>query len=513
MKFNLLLAIILLFPSSLVFAQKNQKTISKSTSSDYDTAYMIHYRFLEGKLEIPKQIKWHPPVYRPLIIRIDNINRGAFKIVVTNRDSLLAVNDPTPFNTAFQQLQKVRPAVDEADESAKKLQDVMKGPKEVPDKAKESNKLVATIAIQKNFSEPNDSSDIKFNDVKKLSATDAEQRISTYYNLKRIFYRLENIKHQLLSKADSISCELTRVQRSLSTLKNQFLTKEEFITRYSITEDSLRDQLLKTKHIYSEVPGLAEDMKTWEERSKKYFNDTFFRAIDQAQLKNVTEVYNSIHVDSLLSSLDKINLALNYLGRNEFYRFTSPPITPMGDIIILKVAITAIDKDSTQPDNEKIYELKLFTKNRFRFDFSTGIGTLFNLSNRSYSLIPGGADSATIKKNPGNEKFIPVIAAFLHGGYDIGASFKPALTLGLSLDASSIDITTVLFGISAMMGREERLILTGGWAMKKISTLRSDFVAGQTYAKIDIGSTIPTESVFKGGWFLALSYNLTNKAK
>jgi hypothetical protein len=120
-------------------------------------------------------------------------------------------------------------------------------------------------------------------------------------------------------------------------------------------------------------------------------------------------------------------------------------------------------------------------------------------------------DSVLIFENSSRQQWNPVIAAFLHAGWDIGSAIKPAACIGLSINTATLDLTTVLVGGSLMLGRSDRFVLSGGWAFKKVNVLSGKFEAGKAYPKTDVGSSVPLENVFRSGGFVSLSYNLTNK--
>lgn len=76
-----------------------------------------------------------------------------------------------------------------------------------------------------------------------------------------------------------------------------------------------------------------------------------------------------------------------------------------------------------------------------------------------------------------------------------------------------LDINSVFPGISLMIGRKEKIIFTAGPALKKVKFLSEKYETEKPYPAEDFKSEIATQSAFRIGAFVAVSYNLTKKQK
>ncbi|WP_436486926.1 hypothetical protein [Chitinophaga sp. ARDCPP14] len=150
----------------------------------------------------------------------------------------------------------------------------------------------------------------------------------------------------------------------------------------------------------------------------------------------------------------------------------------------------------------------------FKLDFSTGFFMNFgsdNFFDQSYRLdsISGDPDNVKIGRNDNRNKVVPSLGALMHAYYRTGWDFQPALAVGVSLSTGSTTKFNYHLGVSAALGREQRFIASFGWTLTQATLLSSKYQEGQIVPKATIGTTVETESFYKWGHFLAITYNLT----
>ncbi|SEW49975.1 hypothetical protein SAMN04488122_3652 [Chitinophaga arvensicola] len=150
----------------------------------------------------------------------------------------------------------------------------------------------------------------------------------------------------------------------------------------------------------------------------------------------------------------------------------------------------------------------------FKLDFSTGFFMNFGSNNffdQSYRLdsISGDPDNAKIARNDNRNRVIPSIGALMHAYYRTGWDFQPALAIGVSLSVGSSTKFNYHLGVSAALGREQRIIASFGWTLTQATLLSSKYQEGQVVSKATMGTTVETESFYKWGNFLAITYNLS----
>lgn len=569
------------FGIRVLAALENEIEDASDSAVLYASCPVIRYKFLDGRLQVPKNMHFHPKVYKPFIVRIDDINRGAYRIDITAKDSVFSVSQPDDFLSALQQLKAAKPS--SATDTGKAAKEKETGESDISDEDKQmikksdnvtvdkeqmivsapatarneaitvANQLNKSLEMQAVISAPipdtirqkvkervennesikniiSDSLQVRLYKIKigSAAAQPAPQMVPgpmeafIHREMKDAFFRLRILKLNLYDYSDAITRSIMTTNDLLNALQNRFLTKSRYLSQYNPGSiiDTLVANLLKAKQTFDRVDGISNTLQALQSDARKYrTRDTMYQQYDDAELLSVKNLYKSMHVDSLLNIINKSGLNMRYLKTGEFYHFNSVPIIPFGDMIKIKVRITAIDSaDSKQPNDAKTYEIQLYTRNRVRFDFSTGIGLTHGLTDMQYKIqqrpsVPGVPDSAVITEAGPRQLWSPMIGGFLHTSIDVGSTVKPAITLGLSLNTESLDLTTVLLGMTLFIGRDDRIALTGGGALKRINMLRSDYSTDKLYSTANLGADASgvTTPTWKWGWFFAVSYNLTNK--
>lgn len=565
MKKMFFLSALLTLVSIFSYAQKAFDTTGK---------YFIDYNFANGVLT-PLTPFIKPEVYKPVVIRIRNINRTIYKIRVEVKDSILASSEPqgilaqiTGFKTTSLPTTSTPRDIEKAadgkkDDSldvskdktkqkvAKRAVNTFISKSKAPDPIK-ARQSVETLLNSNSFSfilpdetKPTLSKedktyeytekvkDVKASKGKRKKIT--EKKIVTNNNLNseeqksaesaaqlKITYEyIIQILNDTIAKCNEDIRELATLQ---GILKNELLTyqnEDAFInTKQSLaTLASLKNKLniIEAQHIVADYLSI---------QLKEVLSDTLINKKNRA----VLSAYQG-YLDTTIARLkteDKfkqINAAISALlsmAHEEFFTFISAPFIPFGDMVTFKVIIESADSASLTIDNRKTFELPIFTKHRFRFDFSTGLSFVGGLSNHVYRTTPyltdantlESTDSLRVQENPRNEKLKPIVCAFIHGGFDIGKQWKPLITLGASLNTENFDISTIVLGMGAMLGRADRLIISGGLAFKKTSVIDPKYQVGKAYKKANFANQeVPVLDQFKTGWFFSVSYNLTQKQK
>jgi len=165
--------------------------------------------------------------------------------------------------------------------------------------------------------------------------------------------------------------------------------------------------------------------------------------------------------------------------------------------------------------NKRVYERPFILHNRggFKVDFSAGFMTSF-LRNNSYVLkdtILSEEDSDGVQEEITNKKiirsdegdFFVGIGVLAHFYKRWGKRLNGSLSTGFMLNTDSQ--VNYLFGISSILGLEQRLVLSGGLSVGRVTDLSSLFEEGDLISS-DI-SVLPERNVWRTGLFIGVSYN------
>ncbi|MDB5130580.1 MAG: hypothetical protein JWR02_329, partial [Mucilaginibacter sp.] len=120
--------------------------------------------------------------------------------------------------------------------------------------------------------------------------------------------------------------------------------------------------------------------------------------------------------------------------------------------------------------------------------------------------ITGDAVNNKIVQNTNKTKIMPALGALMHfyeerpQGVNWGGAF------GLSINND----THVNYhgGLSVLFGDTQRIILSGGATLSQVKLISDDYQVGGTIPVST--SAVPTSNYYRWGWFLGLTYNLSN---
>lgn len=118
----------------------------------------------------------------------------------------------------------------------------------------------------------------------------------------------------------------------------------------------------------------------------------------------------------------------------------------------------------------------------------------------------------SIIRTSDKDAFTPFLTSFVHfypqsrGSASLGGSFGVGIPLGGS---SSLESISFFFGPSLVLGRSQRIVLSGGLMGGKVDQLSDGYAVGERF-EVD-ANLLQTQSVYKLGYFLGISFNLLGK--
>lgn len=150
-----------------------------------------------------------------------------------------------------------------------------------------------------------------------------------------------------------------------------------------------------------------------------------------------------------------------------------------------------------------------------KIDFSTGAA--FNFGNKKFFdqtyradpyLKPGNVatDSITIVRNRNNNVLIPSLGVFLNAYTRVFNNLNVGGIFGASVGSDQRLYTHL--GVSVIMGKSDRFIISGGLSEAKANVLDGKYNEGQLIKKADAPQIIPTVTAIRLGAFLSVTWNL-----
>ncbi len=273
---------------------------------------------------------------------------------------------------------------------------------------------------------------------------------------------------------------------------------KEFTKSYNdISEDlngsNLSDVLSRLKEVDKSKFDLAN---VYIIQLKAYVEDTYskLKPNQRNQLINNTQIANAL------------------LQTYEPYEFESNPIQPMEDMIQFNVQI----KKNNETSLVKNFTYTEYVQKGVRWDFSVGAVFDFGVHRQTYDLqnienIEINDKKVKIVENNRNQ-FYPSLAGMLHSSFRTGNVITWGISFGVSLDISEFRLNSFFPGLSAMLGKREKTIITVGPSFSSVTQLKKHYSLDREYDKtLDLNSI--TTNNFKIGCFVGITYNLTNKQR
>lgn len=258
--------------------------------------------------------------------------------------------------------------------------------------------------------------------------------------------------------------------------------------------------------------SLFEDIKIVETKENvrakyKLYNDE----VDKIKL--------SISALNLKTKLRKVEALHSILSDSKAYEMTSSSIQPLEDYVTFDVKIKHRDANKAfEFDDNREFTYMEYTRGGIRFDFSTGVVLNFIGNNDGYGL-----ENVTV--NPGetpmkrivvvdNNQFTPTLAGMFHTSFRTSGIFSFGLTLGASINVETFELSSLFPGVSLMIGKKQKFIISAGPAFRQIQELKANYIENGIYDAAALpDNTVLTSKQFRVGAFVGLTYNLTQKQR
>lgn len=174
------------------------------------------------------------------------------------------------------------------------------------------------------------------------------------------------------------------------------------------------------------------------------------------------------------------------------------------DISGVKLQMYAKDQEPSSTKDTLVQYFEVNKKKGIRIRNSLGVAfTHFSANNLAYYI-----ENGILKSGP-KDLFSPTLSTFIHFYTGRSASFKwgGAFGFGIPLQGERKDINFML-GLSAILGRNEAIMLTAGVAGAKVNKLLGGYKVGDNTTETDVSKI--TTLGYSIGSFLSLSLNLNS---
>jgi hypothetical protein len=495
MKKNLIFLSFVMFTSHIVTAQEKRELNWQDFVNSVKTTTMVE----------PVKIG------KFTIFQITDINKFLYKVEIAG--SVFELQTPIP--TELQNLFRLTPQQLEQRANENKVKD---GAEEVSEQAQKM------IEVKNELDNGKGGNSEKVKELKQ-TMTMLTRACDEYYKLSSSLagavFAMKASRNKLIMIAAS--------DRAFSKIKA--MTEEVELPNFdAIKRDYQRLQELyyKVEANYNEAEKRAEQAAANESdvNRKKELED-FVKKIKEAS-NGVEEADKLISDEALLGLVNDVEYLYSELQNKNNFLVVSPPAQMDGDLISYKVDITP-SKTAMLGSNKSPMQFKfdIPAKGGLKVDFGVGPAISFGqkAKNDNYYLKtdyavdgrPNSPDSVGIAKLTNKNVISPGIAAMMHiysrsgkwsgvgGAFGVGAGFQGASDVNLNIYA----------GLSLVMGKREKVMLSGGIGWLRVSRIKEDqyreYTSKLAYDKATLNLADLTEKVYKGSFFLCITYNLTNR--
>lgn len=510
-------AILLIIITAISIKSFGQKKAAKDSIENkipdrFKRTYVVKYDFQTGLFPDGKKIA--PRVNVPVVFKIKNINRLAYKVVIESKDSSIATSEipekldflsKKDLTDAKKDLTDAKPApVTEKSNDVLKANDFLKKP-DIKILSNIQNKISDNIVREKNDSLRN-----------------TVTRVTNYPALTehlRFQQNLTNTYLQIINEYNKINDLLNSYSYVDITINDPLLTNCDYYReKYQKKIVGIKNSIDSSNSVHNELNSLVERFKTeYTDLKLNYqlateFNDGGIMKLTHSADEQFKEVEN---LEKLIQKLDlkkiksQLEQATRLLDNPSIFEYTSSPIQAINDIIIFEVDIQKKEKVGALLFDERKFKHHEFTKHGIRLDASLGLAASFFPNAKKYELQFNNSEQLRIAEIS-NNYYSPSIVGFFTTSYRTATHYTVGLSLGLGIGATDgkIVLDNVYVGPSLIVGKYERMSITSGVTFKNIPKLNNSFKNNDIVPNSYKPENITTVS-YQPGVFIAIHYNLT----
>ena len=257
------------------------------------------------------------------------------------------------------------------------------------------------------------------------------------------------------------------------------------------------------------------------------YNTVLDLSTDEEQKAEITKAFEkikaglkSIQDEQIATLFGDVTFLRSELLNPQNFIVNSPPIQADGDFINFSGTITPTDANTLAAHRSPShfnYDIPVY--GGWKADFSVGPTFSFGsgAKDEKFFLAPSETDGNVIlKERKNNNALSPGLAAMIHVYKRSGRNFTYGGMLGVGAGFQSTDDADVSFylGLTSVVGKSQKIMISSGISFLKVDRLKTEqYKVGDEYLSSDINLTDITEKVIKGSFFIAVSFNLTNRVE
>lgn len=265
-----------------------------------------------------------------------------------------------------------------------------------------------------------------------------------------------------------------------------------------------KDNWLKRNYPGADAQTLQKEVQKAVECWDACYQDAQNSLRDPVQLKALAEMQTALVKADYQALPTKISTLYNQLSPASFEHYSIPFIpTDNADELVIHIKISPKKSaEATVGETVTEYPCTLRVAGGLKVDFSAGVGLAF-MPDAAYVL--KDLDTALqVIREPASSPNIGALA-LVHFSYQTGASLTGGLSAGVMYDDSKR--LRYLLGASVLIGRRQRIAISGGVAVGKVQLLSNTQQEDQL---LPLDSELKYVERFRTGGFISLSYNLSN---
>ncbi len=533
-----------------------QTSVNRKVNQCNTNTYVVEYDFQTG---LYKQNQLKPHVNTPIVFKVVNVNRLAYQVKVTAKDSAIGYSD---LSGMYEQLKKEEvDIIKQASEKEPSLSttiplllnshDLKKSESQKTNlkpntKHHELTKQINAITLELSNSQDSLLSLIDTTSINSLNNLKLTKNLKKMDLLNEVTIEDDNWKahFEIQEKMNLSYLKSNKYYRIISSLKNDFLytnalINDPLLTKFSeYNYDTLKQIFIRFKDNLSIYDQFLVEIKIFRNLYVQMKNN--LEAIDELNYGGKIKV--AYIATSQASDLDAIDIYLkeikfqkiqqdilslsvfldfdkqkNVDKLNKVFEYTSDPVQPTQDMVVFDVQITKNDKTNLPYHDEKKFTHKEFTRFGLRFDVSVGVGGSIHFKQNSFDLQhkQNGTevgDYVIVKQK--QNSFLPSFMGFFTTSYRSATHWTGGLSVGIGIgaDQGAITFDNFFVGASLIVGKYERATFTGGLSIRNLPQLKTVY---QEWEIVPESFTIDniTSKSYQPGVFVAFSYNLTKGVK
>ena len=399
-------------------------------------------------------------------------------------------------------------------------------------KLKEIN-ISSNYTIKSILQKSNDENLLKDNINKRIDKLN--KIYNKYINTTREIIKLNQNYNNYIDKVISPELTYKSYKEIIENQKNNLLLKKCYEGNKNIKCDSLKDKILPIENtfllnkeklayaygVFKVYPEFYQAIISETNDFISFLNYSVLNSFENSDFmksvltKDIERIQKSIKIAD--DVVQKINLSkklnqveiLDRIFRDEqTFEYVSAPIQGEEDYVEFDVVIKSKRNlnDTYSVNNDKSFKYFEYLTGGIRFDFSIGTVFDFGTVDKKYTL-----DSSNKIQRLNNNKYNPTIAGIFHASFRNTSDFALGFSLGTSFN-TDFSFNSIFPGISLLMGKRNKFILTAGPSFRLVDELKSNYKE-----EMQLNNTIADEDLltknFKIGAFVGISYNLTPKQK